>query len=229
MIVAAVCGKNDLKCVEEEEACLLCYCLHGAADLNGGRNEERVSWPWFIALLVLDNFFSNIIIQKSVKGGGVAVEEIAKNVLSVFLCPQASLIMVLFSWTSPLHMKVSSWKQCWDCCMHSAERNVFFWLFFWFCKFPFLSVCFVVCSYVMLEPLCNMRLCAGVLLHCCCSSMAVLLACRLRGHAVQLTSSLGGKNSRGQTREASQPCTAYIVCQLVPMYLCSCSRRAGLG
>lgn len=23
MIVAAVCGKNDLKCVEEEEACLL--------------------------------------------------------------------------------------------------------------------------------------------------------------------------------------------------------------
>lgn len=41
MIVAAVCGKNDLKCVEEEEACLLCYCLHGAADLNGGRNMRN--------------------------------------------------------------------------------------------------------------------------------------------------------------------------------------------
>lgn len=35
---------------------------------------------------MLDNFFSNIIIQKSVKGGGVAVEEIAKKcVVSISL------------------------------------------------------------------------------------------------------------------------------------------------
>lgn len=38
MIVAAVCGKNELKCVEEEEACLLCYCLLVAVELNEERN-----------------------------------------------------------------------------------------------------------------------------------------------------------------------------------------------
>lgn len=54
MIVAAVCGKNDLKCVEEEEACLLCYCLHVAAELNGERNEECVLCPWIISSLWTD-------------------------------------------------------------------------------------------------------------------------------------------------------------------------------
>lgn len=43
MIVAAVCGKNEFKCVEEEEeACLLCYCLLVAAELNEERNAECV-------------------------------------------------------------------------------------------------------------------------------------------------------------------------------------------
>lgn len=50
MLVAAVCGKKDLKCVEEEEAaCLLCCCLHGAVELNGERNEECVLCPQIIA------------------------------------------------------------------------------------------------------------------------------------------------------------------------------------
>ena len=62
MIVAAACGKNDLKCVEEEEACLLRCCLHVAVELNGERNEERVSCPWIIASTVKpDGFFSNIL------------------------------------------------------------------------------------------------------------------------------------------------------------------------
>lgn len=51
MIVASVCGKNDLKCVEEEEACLLCYCLHVAVELNGERNEEYILCWWTVASL----------------------------------------------------------------------------------------------------------------------------------------------------------------------------------
>lgn len=66
MIVAAVCGKNDLKCVEEEEACLLCYTLHVAAELNGERNEECVSCLCIITSLCWTAFSPVLIIYLKV-------------------------------------------------------------------------------------------------------------------------------------------------------------------
>lgn len=85
MIVAAVCGKNDSKCVEEEEACLLCYCLHVAAELNGERNEESVPCPWIIPSLCW-TFFSPIFIicLKIHKGSMSCSEGDCKEVSSVF-------------------------------------------------------------------------------------------------------------------------------------------------
>lgn len=85
MIVAAVCGKNDLKCVEEEEACLLCYCLHVAVELNGERNEECISCLWIIASPCWTVFSPIVIICLKIHKGSVSCSEgDCKEVSSVF-------------------------------------------------------------------------------------------------------------------------------------------------
>lgn len=86
MIVAAVCGKNELKCVEEEETCLLCYCLLVAVELNEERNVECVSCPWIIASLCWTVFFLPIFIicLKTHKGSVICSEGDCKDISSVF-------------------------------------------------------------------------------------------------------------------------------------------------
>lgn len=134
MIVAAVCGKNELKCVEEEEACLLCYCLLVAAELNEERNAECVSRLWIIASLLRTIFFSqrSLVVLKFIKDQWFAARETAKTYhpyLTV-LDPHGS---------SPwfLELGPSAWRfhleidLGWGSCVHALERNALSCQPFW--------------------------------------------------------------------------------------------------